>query len=112
LQLSFNRFLDERFGALRRALKTPEIPAQGATAEEMKVIAAKNPGSFPIEMMLAQSLRKAGDLDGAIAALERAAALVPMATGASSPNVLIAAIARERKDNARAIAALEALGKV
>jgi tetratricopeptide (TPR) repeat protein len=110
--VTFTQYLNEKFGALQLALKTPALPAQGATAEELKVMAAKDPGSFPVQMMLAQSLRKAGDAEGAIAALERAAALVPMATGSSSPNVLIAAIARERKDNARAIAALEALGKV
>ncbi len=75
-------------------------------------MAEKDPGSYPLQMLLAQALRKAADPAGAIAALERAAALVPTATGPASPNVLMAAIAMERNDTARAIAALEALGRV
>ena len=44
-------------------------------------------------MGLGVALEKAGDHATAIAALERAAALMPRATGADNPNKLIAAIA-------------------
>ena len=61
---------------------------------------------------LAQALHKDGDALGAIRVLERAAALVPSATGPESPHAIIAAISLERKDTPRAIQALEALVKV
>ena len=112
LQATFTGFLDRNFGSLRRALKQPDLPAQGGTVDELKALAAKDPDSYPLQMLLGQTLRKAGDSAGAIAALERAAVLVPTATGAASPNVMIAAIAIERNDKPRAIAALEALAKV
>jgi tetratricopeptide (TPR) repeat protein len=63
-------------------------------------------------MELAQALHEAGDGPAAIAALERAATLVPPASGDANPNALIALIATERGDTARAIQALEALVKV
>jgi tetratricopeptide (TPR) repeat protein len=63
-------------------------------------------------MELAQALHEGGDTDGAIAALERAARLVPSATGQENPNALIALIATEKGDTARAIAAYEELLKV
>jgi tetratricopeptide (TPR) repeat protein len=54
----------------------------------------------------------AGDGAGAIQALERAAALIPLATGDDNPNKRIAQIALEAGDSARAIDALEAVMKV
>jgi tetratricopeptide (TPR) repeat protein len=112
LQTSFDQYLDRSFGALRRALKAPTLPAQGATIEQLKSMAEAEPESYTLQMMLAQALHKDGDALGAIRALERAATLVPSATGADSPHALIAAISLERKDTPRAIQALEALVKV
>ena len=48
----------------------------------------------------------------AIKALERASELLPWATGESNPNVLIAAIATEQGDTARAVRAYEAVVRV
>jgi tetratricopeptide (TPR) repeat protein len=62
-------------------------------------------------MVLGSQLRERGALDEALQAFERAAALVPMATGDDSPHMHIAQIALERKDAPRAITALEALLK-
>jgi tetratricopeptide (TPR) repeat protein len=48
-------------------------------------------------------------VDGAVAALERAARLIPMDPGDNSPHAQLAEIAIERKDTARAMAALQAV---
>jgi len=112
LQVTFSAYLDEHFGSLSKAMKTPEMPKNGLGLGNLKELVEKNPGSYPLQVMLGQALRKSGDLRGALAALDRAAALAPTASGAESPNVLIASIAVEMQDNARAISALEALGRV
>jgi len=112
LQSSFDQYLDAHFGALRRALKQPDLPTDGATPTQLKALVDANPESFPLHVMLGQALAREGDTVGAIRALERAAALVPSATGPESPHALIADIAQEQGDTARAIQALEALVKV
>ena len=60
----------------------------------------------------ARPLAEGGDSAAAIQAFERAAKLVPSATGDDNPNGRIARIAVEQKDTARAIQALEAVLKV
>jgi len=112
LQASFDSYLDSHFGALRRALRQPDLPAQGATTAELKALVDTNPESFPLHVLLGQAQARDGDTVGAIRTLERAATLVPSATGPESPHALIAAIAEEKGDTARAIQALEALVKV
>ena len=52
-------------------------------------------------MVLGEALRKSGELDEAIKAFERAAALAPMATGEDAPNAQIAEVALQKKDTAR-----------
>lgn len=111
LQTSFDAALERDFGRMRAALKTPEIP-QNASVDQLKALAAEHSGSFGLQMMLGQALRKADDDAGAIKALERAAEILPSATGPSNPNRAIAAIALERGDNARAIQALDAVLRV
>jgi tetratricopeptide (TPR) repeat protein len=107
LQTAFDARMDKQYAALRAALKRPQV--QGTPGlEELKALAAANPGSFPVQMQLGVELRKAKDLDGAVAAFERALEVVPGATGSNSPNALIAAVAMEKKDTQRAIRALEA----
>jgi cellulose synthase operon protein C len=112
LQASFNEDLDRTFGRLRRALKQPDLPAQGATTEQLKALVDANPESYALHVMLGQALHRDGDTTAAIRALERAASLVPSATGPQSPHALIAAIAEEKGDTPRVIQALEALVKV
>jgi tetratricopeptide (TPR) repeat protein len=111
VQAGFDARLEKQYADLRRALKTPTIPEK-ATVDQLKVLAADNPGSFGVQMTLAQSLYEAGDMPAAIATLEHAAKLVPSANGQQNPNALIAAIATKQGDNARAIRALEAVVKV
>jgi tetratricopeptide (TPR) repeat protein len=112
LQAGFDQYLERNFGRLRRALQAPELPAQGATSDQLKQLAEANPESYPLHVKLGQALHRDGDAVGAIRALERAATLVPSATGPDSPHALIAQIAEEKGDTARAIQALEALAKV
>jgi Tfp pilus assembly protein PilF len=72
-------------------------------------LAEANPRSYPVQMALGRALRKDALPDEAIQVFERAAALVPMAGGKDSAWDQIAAIAIEKKDRPRAIAALTSL---
>ena len=112
LQATFSQDLDRAFGRLRRALKQPDLPPQGATTGELRALAEANPESYPIHLLLGQALHRDGDSAAAIRALERAASLVPSATGPRSPHALIATIAEEKNDTPRLIQALDALVKV
>ena len=107
IQASFDAKLERDFGAIRRALNAPELP-DDAGVEVLRAAVQANPESFPLRLRLGNALREAGDAAGAVAELERAAALVPAAVGQVNPHAMIAAIALEQKDEARAIAALEA----
>ena len=109
LQATFDKAMEARFGALRAALKLPEGQKElfKMPVDALRPLAESNPDSFPVQMVLGTALRRGGDADGALKAFERAATLVPMATGDESPHTHIAQIALERKDVPRAIAALE-----
>jgi len=111
VQTSFDARLERDYANLRRALKTPAIPEK-ATVEQLKALASDNPGSFGVQMTLARALYESGDMASATGAFERAAKLIPGATGDQNPNALIAAIATKQGDTARAIRALEAVVKV
>jgi len=111
IQVSFDARLTRDYASLLAALKTPEIP-EGATVDQLKAVATSNPGSFVVQMRLAQALNEAGDVTEAIAALERAGRLVPAANGEANPNAAIAQLALKQGDTARAIRALEAVIKV
>jgi tetratricopeptide (TPR) repeat protein len=110
MQTEFDRFLDKQFGALQKAMT---VPAAADLAKmplaELRILAVANPGSYPVQFVYGRALRKAGQIDEAIQAFERAAKLVPIATGPDSPHAQLAEIANERKDRPRAIAELTAL---
>ena len=107
LQTGFDARLDTQYADLRRALKAPEMKEK-MSVDELKALAASNPDSFAVQMRLALALQEAKDSAGAIAALERASQIIPSATGPNNPHTIIAKIALEQKDTARAIRALEA----
>ncbi len=111
MQVGFDQTIERMFGAMRRAMAVPEGVEElmKMPAPALKTIAEANPRSFPVQMALGTSLRKAGQTDEAIQAFERAAALVPAAGGPGSPHEQIAAMALEKKDRARAITELTAL---
>ena len=108
VQRGVDAWLDKKYADVRRALRGPEIPEK-AGLDEIKAIAAAHEGSFVAQMALARGLFDSGDMPGAIQSLERAATLVPIATGQSNPNTMIAAVATKQGNTARAIQALEAV---
>jgi Flp pilus assembly protein TadD len=113
MQAGFDQTLERRFGKLRTALAVPDedMVLSKMPVEQLKALAGQHPGSYPVQMFYATALRKSGEDDQALPVLERAVELAPMDTGNSSPNAQIAEIALAKKDNVRAIAALEALMK-
>ena len=108
LQKTFDGFLEARFGTLRRALAVPEGLVPELPLERLRALAETNPGSFPVQMALARALEER-DADGALAAYQKAAVLVPMATGEGSPQARIAALVQAKGDKAGAARALETL---
>jgi cellulose synthase operon protein C len=110
LQVGFDQSVERMFGTLRRALAVPgETDLSRLTLDQLRGIAAENPRSYPVLTSYGIALRKAGQVDEATAQFERAAALVPIASGKDSPHAQMAEIALQKKDHARAIAELTAL---
>ena len=111
IQVDFDRTLERRFGALQATLKAPVAAAdlRRLPLDALRALAATNPQSYPVQLVLGHALRRGDELDEALEAFERAAQLAPMATGDDSPNLQIAQIAIERKDSARVISALQAV---
>lgn len=110
LQGGFDEAVERRFGDLRAALQAPDgVELSRLPVDALRALAAQQPGSHPVQLALGTALREAGDLDEALQAFERAAALVPMAVGADSARAQIAQIALEQKDRTRAITALQAV---
>ena len=111
IQKAFDARLEKRYADTRRALKRPETKEE-ASVEDLQKLAGEHPDSFGVHMQLGLALDRAGDKAAAIKSFERAAQLLPWATGESNPHTYIAKIALEQKNNARAIEALEALLRV
>jgi cellulose synthase operon protein C len=107
LQGDFDKLLSTKYDAIVRALKPPKELEAGKGNPE--AIGAAFPNSFQAQVALGEFLRKSGRTDEAFTVLERAAEMVPMATGPRSPRAMMAQMALERKDSARAIAELEKL---
>jgi tetratricopeptide (TPR) repeat protein len=108
LQTSFDTFLEERFGGVRRALAVPEGFNPDQPVDQLKAAAVKHPESYAVAVALGRALR-ASDPAGAIAAYERAIKLVPMITGPESPYMQIVEIAMATANKARAAEALLAM---
>jgi tetratricopeptide (TPR) repeat protein len=117
LQASFDKALDARFGPIRTALRAipgvsgaPGAGAGGPPAARPAVLdlaalreaAAAHPGNYAAQMAYGQALAAAKDR-AAFEPLEKAAALVPGATGEDSPHVVMAKLAEELGDAARAM---------
>jgi tetratricopeptide (TPR) repeat protein len=108
LQVSFDKALDDRFGAMRRALHEAEKPVDAASVESLRAAAAAKPDSYIAQLALGQALAAAGDA-AAYGPLQRAAVLVPSAIGPDSPHALMAGLAEKLNDRPRAIKEYEAL---
>jgi tetratricopeptide (TPR) repeat protein len=74
----------------------------------LKAQAAGRPGSYRAQLALGAALAKEGD-KAAFEPLEKAAALVPMATGDDSPHAIMGRLAEQLGDPARAIKEYRAL---
>ena len=111
LQGGFDEVIEKRFGALSRAIKLPEEAkdVRRAPMETLQVLAAKYPDNFPIQLTYGNRLVEDGKKDEALKVFEHAAVLAPVALGDDNPNLHIAQIALENKDNARALTALQAV---
>ena len=75
---------------------------------ELRATAAAHPGNYSAQLALGQALAAAGDR-AAFEPLEKAAALVPGATGDASPHAVMAELAEKLGDSARAISEYRAL---
>jgi len=110
LQAAFDARLEQRYGALGRALRAPEgVAIRGATPAEWQALAAQYRGSYPAQMAAGDGLAAAGAREAAIAAYERAATLVPIAVGPNSPRARIAELAARGGDFPRALRELSSL---
>jgi tetratricopeptide (TPR) repeat protein len=111
MQDDFDRFNEREFGKLQVALKEPPegVDLPKMPLDELKAYAARNEDNYIAQMALGVQLRRAGDLDGAVAAFRKAAALVPQASGDDSANGMLADLLLEKKDTAGAIQALQGL---
>ena len=110
LQGGFDKTVDQRFGQLRAALKpTPDLEKiMAGGPDALRAAAAANPGSFSLQLAYGRALASAKDRN-AFAALEKAAALVPVAIGEDSPHALMAKLAEELGDEPRALSEYQKL---
>jgi tetratricopeptide (TPR) repeat protein len=111
LQQAYDARLEQRYGAAARALRVPdgvELP-RGGTIEAWTAVAAKFPGSYPVQLAAGDALASANARQAAVAAYERAASLVPFAIGADSPRARLADLAERSGDLPRALRELSSL---
>ena len=110
MQDGFDRTVSRMFANLRGVVNAPkDVDLGRLSIDALRALAAEHPRSYPVQLVFGLQLRKAGQLDEAARAFERAAALVPIATGKESPHAHLAEIALQQNDRARAIAELQAL---
>jgi tetratricopeptide (TPR) repeat protein len=102
VEASFKTFVDQRYGALARAMAEPPSRVAGDDLQGLRNRATQAPGNYISQMALAAALMKAGDYSGARAPLERAAALAPTAVGSGSPRALLSEVAERLGDTTQA----------
>jgi tetratricopeptide (TPR) repeat protein len=100
LQLSFDKYLEDRFGSMQRALHDADKPVDASSLEKLKANATANPESYIAQLALGEELVKKADPSG-YAPLQRASFLVPNAIGEESPHALMAALAEKLGDKPR-----------
>jgi tetratricopeptide (TPR) repeat protein len=115
LQASFDQALDARFGSVRTALRAlPGATGAAGTRGEglarpaaldltgLRLTASAHPGNYEAQLAYGQALAAAGDR-AAFDPLEKAAALVPAATGEDSPHAIMGRLAEQLGDIERAM---------
>ncbi len=109
LQASFDKALDERFSSLRSALREPKGQEPvGEDIASLRAAAQARPGSYRAQLALGQALAQEGDR-AAFDPLEKAAALIPVAIGDTSPHAIMGGLAEKLGDQPRAISEYKAL---
>jgi tetratricopeptide (TPR) repeat protein len=110
MQSGFDQHVERMFANLRGVVNPPKgADLTAMSLDDLKKLAAEQPRSYPVQLVLGHQLRKAGQTDEAIQAFERAAALLPIAGGKESPHAQLAEIAIQKQDRQRAVAELQAL---
>ncbi|MBA2301110.1 MAG: tetratricopeptide repeat protein [Acidobacteria bacterium] len=107
LQSSFDRTLDARFSSLRTALR-PVNGIDTADPDALRAAASAHPQNYGVQLAYGRTLAATKD-KGAYQPLERAASLVPMATGEESPHAVMAELAGQLGDEPRALIEYQAL---
>ena len=107
LQAAFDKSVDQRFGGLRAALR-PIEGVQQTDPAALRALAAANPQSFAAQLAYGRALASAKD-KAAFEPLERAASLVPVATGEESPHAVMGELAMQLGDEPRALQEFQAL---
>jgi tetratricopeptide (TPR) repeat protein len=110
LQGSFSASINKTYKPLMDALAPPPgFEAAVTDPAKLADLAKAYPNSYLAQLALGEVQHQAGDLDGAMATLSKAATLVPAATGKESPHAIMAEIAIAQKNPVRATTELEAL---
>lgn len=106
----FQAYVQDRFAPVLAARAGPEdlAPSARMPLEDLERLARQHPGHYAIHLQLGQARAAGGDARGAYQAWERAARLLPMATGDGGPWARIATLALAEGDRDRAVRALEA----
>jgi tetratricopeptide (TPR) repeat protein len=105
LQTTFDKMLDQRFGAVRSALseQTKAAPeSRTADLDTLKADATAQPDNYRAQLLLGMALADQRD-KAAFEPLEKAAALVPMAIGEDSPHAVMGRLAEQLGDAPRAL---------
>jgi tetratricopeptide (TPR) repeat protein len=101
-EASFKQFVEQRYGALSRAMAQPASNVAPDDLPALQARAEAEPGNFRSQLAYGEALVRAGDLERAAQPLERAAELAPQAMGSGSPRMLLAQIFEKRGDAERA----------
>ena len=110
MQDGFDKTLDKMFASLKGVVNPPkDVDLSRMPLEDLRKLASDNPRSYPVQLFLGHKLRQSGQVDEAVQAFERAAALLPIAQGKDSPHWQLAEIALEKNDRMRATTELQAL---
>ncbi len=104
LQPEFDAYVKQKYDAVLPALTDIDVapPGRSATAADWVAFADRHAGSFRMQMVSATPLLRLGDLEAARRVLERAAVLVPFATGEASPWRLLVTTAMKQGNQAEA----------
>jgi len=102
VETSFKAFVEQRYGALSKAMADPPRDVRPDDLAGLRARAAEAPGNFVSQWSLGQALVRSGDSAAARPVLERAATLAPEASGNGSPRALLAKIAEDEGDTTRA----------